>query len=82
MLVLTRLVGEEIAIEPGGGTITVKVVGVVHSAGGKVKVQVGIDAPRSTAILRKELVGKYEELRRQAEARERDREVANGRQET
>lgn len=68
MLVLTRLAGEEIVIEPN--TIRIEILSLRDG-----RVRLGIHAPQSVTIMRKELIGRYEELRRQAE------EKANGREE-
>jgi len=48
MLVLTRKLGEDIIIN---GNITVRIIDIRSN-----QVRVGIDAPKETTILRKELV--------------------------
>lgn len=67
MLVLSRMLGEDIWIEPGHIRITV--VGLL--SGGKVRL--GIEAPEKLTILRGELVGRYDRLRKLAEKEERNR---------
>jgi carbon storage regulator CsrA len=62
MLVITRQDGESFVIEPAGVRITI--IGKQRNG----RVRVGIDAPQSQTILREELVGNYERLKREAEA--------------
>ena len=67
MLCLRRFIGEEIVIRGPGlvAPITVSVLGI-----DKGQVRLGFDAPRTMSIVRTELIGKYEQLRCDAEARE------------
>lgn len=67
MLVLTRILGESIVIEPVG--IKVTVIGIL--AGNRIRL--GIEAPDDQTILREELVGKYDRMRKEAEEIEQRR---------
>lgn len=67
MLVLTRILGESIVIEPAG--IKVTVIGIL--AGNRIRL--GIDAPGDQTILREELVGRYDRYRKEAEEIEQRR---------
>ncbi len=58
MLVLSRKVGEEIAID---GIVTIRVLSVERGI-----VRLGIEAPRGIGIYRRELYRRIEELNRQA----------------
>lgn len=68
MLVLTRRVNEEILIEPGG--IRIVIVDVNQRDG---RVRIGVSAPNSQRILRKELADRNYERQLEVE-RERARD--------
>lgn len=67
MLVLKRNIGESLIVRGPGliAPITVVVLGV-----NKGQVRLGINAPRTMAVVREELDGKYASLRFDAEAKE------------
>ena len=69
MLVLSRFVGQSFVIEPSG--IRVTVVGVSMGGG----IRIGIDAPQSQTILREELVGNYQRMKRETSAMEARKNV-------
>lgn len=74
MLILTRLPGEEIVLEPN--TIRVRVMGIEPG-----RVRIGIEAPQSVTIMRSELIGRYSDMKKQVEEEERSKEGTDGRKE-
>jgi carbon storage regulator CsrA len=67
MLVLGRAFGQELIIR-GPGLVAPITIAVLGTQGGKIRI--GIDAPRTMSIIRKELIGKYEVMKSDVEAKE------------
>lgn len=67
MLVLRRNAGERVIVR-GPGLVAPITIVVLGTSGGQVRL--GIDAPRTMAVVREELDEKYASLRFDAEAKE------------